>query len=255
MNKLNYLLIGLFLFQLSGFSQSQDFNNGNLLNVNCIHINDPGIYEGIKWLNTSSNWSIDVSPEDRSNADGNLNIYGTADKIMLWRPTVLKGNVARFFLLSQDAPAGSKIWYQAVDNNGSYAICTADDKYTWKESALIIKRNGNVGIGTYDPTAELSVNGLIISSEIKVLADISKYPDFVFSDSYELKSLKEVEKYIAENKHLPEIPKADEVEDGIALGEMNNKLLQKIEELTLYVIEQNNEIERLKEILIKNGIE
>jgi hypothetical protein len=106
--------------------------------------------------------------------------------------------------------------------------------------------NGNVGIGTNDPKAKLSVNGTIISTEIKVLADISQYPDFVFSDNYNLRSIKEVEKYIEDNNHLPDIPKAEEVKDGIALGEMNTKLLQKIEELTLYVIDLQKQVDDLK---------
>ncbi len=119
--------------------------------------------------------------------------------------------------------------------------------------------NGNIGIGTDNPKAKLSVNGTIISKEIKVLADISQYPDFVFSNNYKIRSLKEVEKYIEDNNHLPDIPKAEDMKDGIALGEMNTKLLQKIEELTLYVIDQNkkiielekqnNEIEELKQMV------
>ncbi len=117
-----------------------------------------------------------------------------------------------------------------------------------------INTSGNVGIGTTNPKAKLAVNGTIISSEIKVLTDISQYPDFVFSDNYKLRSIKEVEKYIEENNHLPDIPKTDEVADGIELGQMNVKLLQKVEELTLYIIAQNKEIEKLKETLQQNGI-
>jgi hypothetical protein len=114
-------------------------------------------------------------------------------------------------------------------------------------SIRFITNSGNVGIGTTNPKAKLSVNGTIISNEIKVLTDISQYPDYVFSDDYNLKPLKEVEKYIKENNHLPNIPKAEEVKEGVALGEMNAKLLQKIEELTLYMIQMNKEIENLKE--------
>ena len=114
---------------------------------------------------------------------------------------------------------------------------------------LTIKSNGNIGIGTNNPKSKLSVNGTIISTEIKVLADISQYPDFVFSDKYKLRSLKEVENYIEENNHLPDIPTADDVTEGIALGEMNTRLLQKIEELTLYVIEQSKKTEQQNNII------
>lgn len=112
---------------------------------------------------------------------------------------------------------------------------------------LHLTSNGSVGIGTTnpDPNFKLSVNGSIRSKEVKVEAN---WPDFVFYENYELLTLEEVEKHIQEKGHLPEIPSESEVtEKGINLGEMDAKLLQKIEELTLYLIEQNKEIKELKE--------
>ncbi len=104
-------------------------------------------------------------------------------------------------------------------------------------------KDGNVGIATTnpDPAYKLSVNGSIRSKEVKVEAGWS---DFVFDEGYNLRSLKEVESFIHEKGHLPEIPSEAEVtENGINLGEMNAKLLQKIEELTLYLIEKDKQIE------------
>jgi len=102
-----------------------------------------------------------------------------------------------------------------------------------------INRDGNVGIGTITTgTHKLAVEGTIGAREIKVEA--AAWSDFVFEENYQLKDLEEVESYIKENKHLPDVPSEKEVlENGIQLGEMDAKLLQKIEELTLYVIEQN----------------
>ena len=97
--------------------------------------------------------------------------------------------------------------------------------------------NGNVGIGSTNPQNKLDVNGTIHSKEVKV--DMLGWSDFVFKKEYNLPTLQEVEKHIAENGHLENIPNEEEVlKNGINLGEMNAKLLQKIEELTLYVIEQ-----------------
>lgn len=100
-----------------------------------------------------------------------------------------------------------------------------------------------VGIGTANPSSMLTVAGNIASREVKVTVDAGA--DFVFENNYNLPSLESVDQFIRENKHLPEIASAKEMQqDGINLSEMNIKLLQKIEELTLYVIEQNKKIEK-----------
>ncbi|MEP5611437.1 MAG: helicase associated domain-containing protein [Cyclobacteriaceae bacterium] len=109
--------------------------------------------------------------------------------------------------------------------------------------------NGNVGIGTKDPLSKLSVNGHIRATEVKVLADIT-VPDYVFEPNYDLRTLEETKAYIAENKHLPEIPSAAEIEEnGIDLGDMNMRLLKKIEELTLHQIELMEEMQEMKKEL------
>lgn len=111
---------------------------------------------------------------------------------------------------------------------------------------FMVTTSGIVGIGTVnpDPNHKLSVNGSIRSKEVRVEAN---WPDFVFYDNYKLRTLEEVEQHIKEKGHLPEIPSEAEVtENGINVGEMNAKLLQKIEELTLYMIDMNKQVRQLK---------
>jgi len=110
--------------------------------------------------------------------------------------------------------------------------------------------NGNVGIGELNPKNKLDVKGTIHSQEVKV--DMQDWSDFVFKKEYVLPTLEEVEKQITEKGHLENIPNEEEVlKNGINLGEMNAKLLQKIEEMTLYIIEQNKQIIDLNKRLEK----
>ena len=112
----------------------------------------------------------------------------------------------------------------------------------------MVNGGGNVGIGLLDPGAnKLAVNGNIKAREVKVT--LAGWSDFVFEDDYDLPTLEEVEKYIKTHRHLPEIPSAKEVEEnGVELGKMDSKLLQKIEELTLYIIDQEKRIRKLEAI-------
>ncbi|MFC5284244.1 hypothetical protein [Pedobacter alpinus] len=104
-----------------------------------------------------------------------------------------------------------------------------------------MRLNGPLAIGTTNLDFPLNVNGTIHSKEVKV--DLTGWSDFVFKPDYKLDNLSEVKKYIETNGHLPNIPSEKEViENGINLGDMNKKLLQKIEELTLYLIQKDEEV-------------
>jgi hypothetical protein len=96
-----------------------------------------------------------------------------------------------------------------------------------------------------EATGNMYVDGKITAKEVEVKSDV--WADYVFHDDYKLKSLNEVEAFIKENKHLPGIPSEKEViENGLSVGEMNRKMMEKIEELTLYVIELEKEVKKLK---------
>ena len=101
--------------------------------------------------------------------------------------------------------------------------------------------SGNVGIGTSRPDAKLTVYGTIHANEVKVDLNVVA-PDYVFKADYKLKPLAQVQNYITANHHLPEIPSAATMKmDGVNLSEMNMKLLKKVEELTLYLMQMKDE--------------
>jgi hypothetical protein len=109
---------------------------------------------------------------------------------------------------------------------------------------LYVAGTGQVGINTTNLAAgyELSVNGQIICEEL-VVQNSAQWPDYVFADDYQLMSLEELESSIKQNRHLPGVPKAQSVESrGISIGEMQRNMMEKIEELTLYVLQQNKQL-------------
>jgi hypothetical protein len=106
---------------------------------------------------------------------------------------------------------------------------------------------GYVGIGTTDTHGfAFAVNGSAIATSMTVKL-YANWPDYVFKPEYHLVPLNEIKTYIDRNQHLPDMPSEAEVtKNGINLGEMNTLLTKKVEELTLYAIEQKEEIEQLK---------
>lgn len=148
--------------------------------------------------------------------------------------------------------AGTKLYYGTADavtylDNlypnesgtpyGSFNIRNKNNLGELVSRLFVQGTTGDIGIGTVDPKGyRLAVNGKIRAQEIKIEA--SPWPDYVFAKDYQLPSLQETEKHIKEKGHLPGIPSAEEVKaNGIDVGEMNAKLLQKIEEMTLYIID------------------
>jgi len=119
----------------------------------------------------------------------------------------------------------------------------------WSNSnnGIRISSQGNVSIGTSTSnTYKLAVEGKIAARGVKVT--LAGFADYVFDSTYQLRPLASLQQYINQNKHLPGIPSAEEVkkDGGVELGEMNVKLLEKIEELTLYVIELKKENEQMQ---------
>lgn len=172
-----------------------------------------------------NNSTTDFTAKTLNSSRINLDVPGSQDLIDAFTIDVSS------FGTAQNAARSS--YFRVRDIGGGYA------------TPFIIKGNGFVGIGTTNPSSLLTVAGNINSREVKVTVDAGA--DFVFEKDYNLPSLESVDKYIKENKHLPEIASADEMKkNGINLSEMNIKLLQKIEQLTLYMIEIKKENEEMK---------
>jgi len=173
------------------------------------------------------------------------NLYFSSNdvlKVVNTHPSMSGGAI---LLPGNSQPNQGKILFYTTDPRP----VVGDEMYSGS-IAMEIRGNGNVGIGVTDSKNKLDVNGTIHSKEVKV--DMEGWSDFVFKKEYNLPTLEEVEKHIAEKGHLKYIPSEKEVlQNGINLGEMNAKLLQKIEELTLYMIEQNKQIMNLKNRLEK----
>ena len=117
--------------------------------------------------------------------------------------------------------------------------------------ALFLQEDGKVGIGTNRPGQALTVEGIICASEIRVRSQC--WPDYVFAEDFQLMPLGELSNYINKEHHLPGIPAAAQVEEnGLDLGEMQQKTMQKLEEQTLYILqldERNNKLQKLVEQL------
>jgi hypothetical protein len=173
-----------------------------------------------------------------------------------------------------NAAKGATGWFLDTDgaNNGGAVIATSvqgemrfislpssngtlqqtkTDVQILDATKMTLRSDGKIGIGTginYTGTFKLYVESGILTEKVKVaVKNSAAWSDFVFDNDYELMPLEEIERFINKNNHLPSIPSAKEVvENGIDLGEMNAKLLQKIEELTLYIITMNKEIGYLK---------
>jgi hypothetical protein len=160
----------------------------------------------------------------------------------------VSGSIDLTFATTSDG-WGTKIsTFKETNNCAGMAFFT---QYGWTipVERMRISSTGYVGIGTISPAYPLDVCGTIRAREVKV--DLQgTCPDFVFKNDYKLMDIMDLENFVKTNKHLPEIASEKEmIANGININELQMKLLQKIEELTLYTIEQNKAIEELKQAL------
>ncbi|WP_025663514.1 tail fiber protein [Aquimarina megaterium] len=186
-----------------------------------------------------------TSPNDKLHVNGNttLNIYhGTTQGHLNFRQGQPVTDVA--IVTAQHGFAT----YNGLRINGTNGVSIGTNNGVER---LRVDSAGNVGIGTTSPDMRLTVKGNIHAEEVLIDLNVPA-PDYVFKKDYNLRSIEEVEKFIIENSHLPEIPSAKEFEkNGVMQAEMDMNLLKKIEELTLYTIQQQKEIDELKSLVKK----
>lgn len=182
---------------------------------------------------TKSEQSLRLNPYG-----GNVGI-GTADNSVSATLQVFK---------STNSSAGTAV-FKGTTHYSHFHYGTNEDTYIrgGKDGSHIVLNdipNGNVGIGVYPSAYKLEVNGTTRSKEVIVETG---WADYVFEENYQLRSIDEMEAFVKKNKHLPNIPKASEIENnGLKVGETNKAMMEKIEELALYIIQLKKEIDILK---------
>lgn len=162
-----------------------------------------------------------------------------ASKALEIKGTGTTSELMQFYNIS-----GTAKWHVNL-NNGGTSLNFSETGVA--DNRLVLRAGGNVTIGASMATGyRLSVDGKIACTEVRV-QPVASWPDYVFSPKYNLMPLHDLEKTINDQKHLPGIPSAKEIENnGIQVGEMQRKMMEKIEELTLYIIDLNKKIESLQ---------
>ena len=158
-------------------------------------------------------------------------------------------------LTFSNAVAGKSVRFYARDNGGYNTFFQLDGSeetikfFTESSERFRVNKDGSVGIGTSSVPSgySLAVGGDVICEKVKVQVEAEWIPDYVFKPDYELLDLKALSAYIKKHGHLPDIASAEEMEkEGLDLARMDAKLLQKIEELTLYLLEKEEEVKVLQ---------
>jgi hypothetical protein len=181
-----------------------------------------------------------TSPGARLSVDLNtaLNNYPVAQ---FFNSQITNGQ-STYFTMGQSTSTNNSFIFEYDHNNTSSTRKLQIYAYESGGNQFTLLANGNVGIGTSNPGAYmLAVKGNVHAQQVNV--DLTGWADYVFKKDYALPSLTEVKTYIDKNHHLSEIPSEKEIaKDGLNLGEMNKLLLKKVEELTLYLIEKDKQI-------------
>lgn len=186
----------------------------------------------------------DVPSQRLHVVDGNI-LISRASKLAK-APSSVNGSLIFGTVTTPNRPYGAWAVEYLDGVDGAYGL------NFWRPSIgnyfLFLRDNGNIGIGTKVPAYKLDVIGTIRAQELIIDMNGEPSADYVFAPDYKLAPLTDVEKYVQTNRHLPDVPSETELQkEGMKLQEFQVQLLRKIEELTLYVIEQDKTIRALKQ--------
>ncbi len=213
-----------------------------------LQIVDDNIKIGTNLSNTTGHFIVRTNGADRFYVDengnaglgtntegGNLSLNGIYTSLALKTGGVNRLNIAAVGANPEIVGSGSGVLRIRNNNDGIYMYS-----------------NGRISIGGGGAIATgytISVEGKLIATEVTSLP-FGSWPDYVFANDYKLRPLVEVKKFIEKNKHLPNIPSAAQIEkEGIQLGDMSKRLMEKVEELTLYILQQQEQIDELKKLV------
>lgn len=258
----------LLIFAIGAFSicNSQTWNlNGNTAtdpNINFLGTIDAKDLilktNNLERLRINSNGEIGIGTTPKSNIA--LNVLGSTEFT-----SNSTGDAFHFFSAGQNVVQGGDVmWvtykYFQPNDVGLLTLSAPSSPTDWSQPKFTVRANGKVLIGVnwtnFALTScadcnnyKLFVKDGIKTEKVKVeIAANNGWADYVFNKDYKLMPLNTLENYITKNGHLPEVPSTEEaIKDGIELKEMNILLLKKVEELTLYILEQNKRIEKLEQ--------
>lgn len=242
-----FFFVNISLLSAQWTTSGVDINNDNTTGTVKITSSVEGFQEGLwveKTTNSASGKNVATfagNASSASNPDANLSVG-------LWQKTNENNNYALVNYFNALGNHQAFLGCRFLDHNGNKAEFTmGTGNGAAPVTRMIIKSDGKVGIGTLNPASMFAVNGKIESEEVQVKADV--VPDYVFKDDYQLMSLPALENYINDNGHLPRIQTQEDVDANrglVKLGELNISLMEKVEELTLHLIEMNKRLEKIE---------